>query len=47
MTLTTRIFFLLLVIRKNLTFRKPLDFLSAIYDGKISLNEAEIMQRGL
>ena len=28
-------------------FRKPLDFLSAIYDGKISLNEAEIMQRGL
>ena len=27
------------------TFRMPLDFLSAIYNGEISLNEAEISQR--
>ena len=27
------------------TFRKPLNFISAIYNGKISLKEAEIAQR--
>ena len=29
------------------TFRMPLNFLSAIYNGEISLKEAEFTQRGL
>ena len=29
------------------TFNKPLDFISAIYNGEISLKEAEIKQRDL
>ena len=45
MTLTYISLFLLVVIRKILTFRMPLHFLSAIYNVEISLKEAEISQR--
>ena len=45
MTLTYMSLFLLVVIRKILTFRMPLHFLSAIYNVEISLKEAEISQR--
>ena len=50
MTLTAINFFLLVVTKKNLTltfFRIPLNFLSAIFKGEISLKEAEISQRNL
>ena len=47
MTSTTVNFFLLVVIKKNLTFRKPLNFISAIYNGQVSLKEAEFKQRDL
>ena len=50
MKLTYMSLFLLVVIRKKIifnTFKIPLDFLSAIYNGEISLKEAEIQQRDL
>ena len=43
-------FFLLVVIRKKInfnTFNKPLNFISAISNGKISLKEAEFKERNL
>ena len=50
MILTMISFFLLVVIRKKFnynTFNKPLNFISAIYNGKISLKEAEFKERNL
>ena len=50
MILTMISFFLLVVIRKKFnynTFNKPLNFISAIYNGKISLKEAEFFQKNL
>ena len=46
-TLTCEIFFLLVVIGKSLTFKIPLNFLSDIYNGEISLKEAEFFQKDL
>ena len=50
MILTMVSFYLLVVIKKNNnfnTFRMPLNFISDIYNGKISLKEAEFFQRKL
>ena len=48
MILTIVSFYLLVVIKKNFnTFRKPLNFISAIYNGEISLKEAEFSQKNL
>ena len=48
MTLTTINFFLLVVTKKNLALTfLGCHFLSAIYNGEISLKEAEISQRNL
>ena len=50
MILTMISFFLLVVIRKKFnynTFNQPLNFISAIYNGKISLKEAEFKERNL
>ena len=50
MILTMISFFLLVVIRKKFnynTFNKPFNFISAIYNGKISLKEAEFKERNL
>ena len=42
-------FFLLVVIKKiNFnTFKKPLNVISAVYNGEISLNEAKFSQKNL
>ena len=42
-------FYLLVVIKKNNfnTFRMPLNFISGIYNGNISLKEGEFFQRKL
>ena len=50
MILTMVSFYLLVVIKKNNnfnTFRMPLNFISDIYNGNISLKEAEFFQRKL
>ena len=50
MTLTYISLFLLVVIRKKInfnTFKMPLNFLSDISNGEISLKEAEVTQRDL
>ena len=48
MILTIVSFYLLVVIKKNFnTFRKPLNFISAIYNGEISLKEVEFSQKNL
>ena len=48
MILTIVSFYSLVVIKKNFnTFRKPLNFISAIYNGEISLKEAEFSQKNL
>ena len=48
MILTIVSFYLLVVIKENFnTFRKPLNFISAIYNGEISLKEAEFSQKNL
>ena len=50
MILTMVSFYLLVVIKKKNnfnTFRMPLNFISDIYNGKISLKEAEFFQRKL
>ena len=42
--------FYLLVVTKKInfnTFRKPLNFISAIYSGNISLKDAEFFQKNL
>ena len=38
-------FFLLVVIKKDLTFNKPLNFISGVYNGIISLKEVEFKQK--
>ena len=50
MILTMVNFYLLVVIKKKInfnTFRMPLNFISDIYNGKISLKEAEFFQKNL
>ena len=50
MRLMQKIFFLLVVIGKSLTFnflRMPINFLLAFYNGDISLKEAEFLQKDL
>ena len=38
-------FFLLVVIKKDLTFNKPLNFISGVYNRIISLKEVEFKQK--
>ena len=51
MMISTTVSFYLLVVNKETfnfnTFRKPLNFISAIYNGEISLKEAEFSQKNL